>query len=340
MKNYISLINEVITLYSAKKMDEGDYDTILSLNKMRYDIYKSDNKCLDVIKDFIKDLNKYSKYLNENNFFTDTYDEKEIYGLTIKMIDDVCNSDNDIPTAVFVGGQPGSGKSEIVNKTIKEFYEQDKKIVLLDLDIYRALYKNYFSLLVNSSNLYSNITNNAIGKLAEKLSEYVILKKYNFIFEGTMGKYPYTLELLKKSSEKYNVVVKIMAVCREESILSIFERYIESKKIINVGRLTTIDDHDVRYFNLLEVASIIENEGIEVEVYQRINSSIDMIYKSSNKNKYKSVEHAIILARENSYNDCIVSFNNRIDNIFKEFKELGEIDKYKDELEKLKFMKK
>lgn len=346
MKYNISIANEVINLYSAKQIAENKYDLVMSLNKMRYNLFKPEfdysnqlKKYADIIK---KDSVSY-KYNSNKKLFTKITDsdEEEIYNLSTKMIDSVSCDQSDIPTAILIGGQPGSGKTEIVNKTIREFYKEDKTIVLLDLDIYRSLYKNYLSILINNSDLYSILTNNSIGRIAERLSNYVISKKCNFIFEGTMGKYPYTLELLKQSQAKYNIVVKVMAVCREESILGIFERYIKQKKATNIGRLTTIEDHDSRYSNLLNVVSAIERENIEIEVYQRLNNSVNMVYKTSMKNnKYNSAESAIIEAREDSYNDCIISFNKRVDDIVREFTILNEEKKYNNILKKLQQMKK
>lgn len=345
MKNNVGLANEIITLYSAKMMDDGNYKAIIHLNKLRYDLY-SNNDYSNQFKIYASKIkDNFDNYVVNNtsisSFKNDEDNEKKIYDLSTKIVDDIGTSETSIPTAVLIGGQQGSGKTEIVRKTIQDFYKKNKHIVLLDLDIYRVLYKNYLGILINNSDLYSTITNNSIGKLAEKLSSYVISKKYNFIFEGTMGKYPYTLDLLKKSTIKYNIIVKVMAVCREESILGIFERYIELKKATNIGRLTTIEDHDSRYFNLPKVINEIEKDNIEVEIYQRLNDSINMVYKTSSpNNKYENAEKSIIEARKKSYNDCVISLNTRIDNVIREFKNLNEYKKYNKVLNELKYMKK
>lgn len=242
------------------------------------------------------------------------------------------------PTAIFIGGQPGAGKSALVIKTKKEFLETQKDIIIFDLDMYRGLYKNSIEIAKKYPNLYSEITGKVAGRILEKMSTEAIQNGYNFIIEGTMGKPVYTLDVLQKSSREYNIIVKTLAVSKEESLLSIHERYIEMKKSMGIGRMTKIENHNSKYDNFTNVVDSIECSGIEVEVYERSNGIEDpkMIYKTSSKNNiYSCANEAIIKGRQNSSRICKNNSSQRLESIKEDIKNFGEEEKYKEQIEKL-----
>lgn len=242
------------------------------------------------------------------------------------------------PTAIFIGGQPGAGKSALVIKTKKEFLETQKDIIIFDLDMYRGLYKNSIEIAKKYPNLYSEITGKVAGRILEKMSTEAIQNGYNFIIEGTMGKPVYTLDVLQKSSREYNIIVKTLAVSKEESLLSIYERYIEMKKSMGIGRMTKIENHNSKYDNFTNVVDSIERSGIEVVVYERSNGIEDpkMIYKTSSKNNiYSCANEAIIKGRQNSSRICKNNSSQRLESIKEDIKIFGEEEKYKEQIEKL-----
>ena len=242
------------------------------------------------------------------------------------------------PIAIFTGGQPGAGKSSIILKTKKEFIELNKNLIVLDLDLYRGLYKKSFEIAKKYPDLYSEITGRAAGKIMERLSAEVIENGYNFILEGTMGKSTYTLDLLQRNKENYDIVARLLAVSREESLLSIFERYIEMKKAMGIGRMTAIGSHDRKYNNFLNIAGTLEKRGLEVEVYERSKDIANpkITYKTSNKNNiYNSVEEALLKGRENSKKVCMETAINRLEKIKKDLQEFGEEEKFESQIQAL-----
>lgn len=225
------------------------------------------------------------------------------------------------PTAVLTGGQPGAGKTGLMLKTKQEFAQKDMDIVSFDLDSYRCFYKNAGIIARDYPEFYADITGKAAGKVMERLSEKAIKEGYNFILEGTMGKSVYTLDVLKDLGADFNIVARLMAVSREESLLSIFERYIEMRKSMGIGRLTTIESHDSKYDNFPKVASTIEARNVEVEVYERSKSIENisrpqMTYKTkSNSNIYSSVEEALQRGRQTSRKRCLSCAESRLEDI-------------------------
>ena len=235
------------------------------------------------------------------------------------------------PIAIFTGGQPGAGKSGIVLKTKREFLEMNKDLIVFDLDMYRELYKKSFEIARRYPDLYSEITGKPAGKIMERLSAEAIKNGYNFILEGTMGKSVYTLDLLQNYKVDYNVIARLLAVSREESLLSIFERYIEMKKAMGIGRMTTIEKKKKKYNNFLNIAGTLETRGVEVEVFERSEDIANpkMTYKTSAKNnRYNSVVEALIRGRNNSSRICMNNAIRRLECIKNDLQEFGEKDKY------------
>lgn len=235
------------------------------------------------------------------------------------------------PTAVFTGGQPGAGKTGIVLMTKQEHEKRGSDVISFDLDFYRSFYKNAGIIARDYPALYADITGKYAGKIMERLSEKAINERYNFILEGTMGKSTYTLDLLKEKNTDFNIIARLMATSKEESLLSVFERYIEMRKRMGVGRLTTVSSHNNKYDSFTDTASRLENKGIEVEVYERSINSEDiarpiMIYKTSSKvNLYSSAERALQAGRNNSRKICLKKANERLKSI------KNDIELYKDD---------
>lgn len=206
------------------------------------------------------------------------------------------------PIAIMTGGQPGAGKtSSLVIEACKEY----QNLVVLDMDHYRGFFKKAIEIAENYPELYQEITGIYSSKILERLSQEVIEDGYNFILEGTMGKSVYTIDLLQQKQSNYRIIGKILAVSREESLFSVFERYLEMKQSMGIGRLSDIDSHDIRYNNLPIIAGSLENRGIKVEVYERSGTvaKVNRLYKTGNSNnECRSVQEAIDKGRTRSRN--------------------------------------
>lgn len=232
------------------------------------------------------------------------------------------------PIAILTGGQPGAGKSGIVLKSKKEFDKINKEPVILDGDTYRGLYPNSSIIAKNYPELYLDITNKATGKVMGRLIEYAIDEGYDFIREGTLNSAEIVDQLIN-SPRKYKIIIRLLAVSREESLLSCFERYILMKKNMGIGRFTTIEAHDKRFFQFPKTARMQADKGIEIEVYERGQDIAEpvMIYKSSCKdNKYANFEEAINIGRNNSLKQCINNALNRLEYIERELQSLEKKD--------------
>lgn len=228
------------------------------------------------------------------------------------------------PMGILTGGQPGAGKSSIVIMSKLEFEKDRRKPVILDGDTYRGLYKNSIKLAKEHPELYSEITDGATGKIMGRLIEDTINGGYDFIREGTLNGATIVDQLLE-SDKDYKFIIRLMAVCREESLLCVFERYIAMQKLMGMGRFTTIKAHDKRYEQFPKTAREQMKKGVETEVYERTDDRRcpKMIYKSSSPiNEYASMEEAMSAGRKRSFIKCMQTAKDRLIKINADMKEL------------------
>lgn len=271
--------------------------------------------------------------------------EFELNSIISKMksiILDTYQKDDETPTAIFTGGQPGAGKSAIVLKSKLDLARENKDSIVFDLDSYRGLFSKSLEIAQQYPEYFQSLTNPYSGKIMEALSNMAIEEGYNFIMEGTMGKSVYTLDALLESKKNFNIIARLLAVSREESIISMFERYILMVEKSGFGRLTTIKDHDERYENFPNIALTLEGRGVEVEVYERTEDikNPKLTYKTSNRecNIYNSVAQAFEQGRETSRKKCFETYEDRLEYINYKFKEFNANEELVIELNKLNEM--
>lgn len=251
-----------------------------------------------------------------NSFYNDA---KEL------LFSDKRNAKDKNPVAILTGGQPGAGKSGLVIKSRKDFEKAGINPVILDGDTYRGLYPNAEKIAKQYPHMYAEITDRATGKVMEKLIEYSIENGYNFIREGTLNSAEIVDQLLV-SPRNYKVVIRLLATCREESILSCFERYILMKEKTGIGRFIQLQSHDKRYYQFPKTAKEQEKKGVEIEVYKRGVTVQNPILLYNNKHfntRFSNFEEALKYGRNQSYMECRENILRRIANIRTELVRLG-----------------
>ncbi|WP_215397073.1 zeta toxin family protein [Rheinheimera oceanensis] len=145
----------------------------------------------------------------------------------------------DRPTAVFMAGAPGAGKTEVSQALAAQFYNT----LRIDADEYRSLLPGY-----DGSN--SHLFQGAVSLLVERILDKVFKNKQSFILDGTFS----SLKVARKNVDRalrHGHVVELMYVfqspivswgfveAREQQegrriLLDTFiEQFLESKQVVD-----------------------------------------------------------------------------------------------------------
>jgi predicted ABC-type ATPase len=174
---------------------------------------------------------------------------------------------------IILGGQPGSGKSFLQRKILKEFNES---FIFISTDDLRLYHPAYLELQQNPETVQNaaNLVNPYASAWTEKLIAYCIENKYNLIIDSTLGG---NIEAVYNTIEKfkgnnYQVHLRIMAVPAIVSKLSIFLRYETQLAEKGFARWTRMEDHDDRFEKLAEnIPKIISTKKLDsFGLYKRI----------------------------------------------------------------------
>lgn len=173
----------------------------------------------------------YSKEeLEELVSYTDEYVDK-ISDNIVENISVGCTK-SDKPTAIFIGGQPGCGKSTSL-RTIKTNWIDNNVICIIGLDNYRTYHPNYKKMeqVINDTWKDKEDADNKsrgndiailTGEFAGEVTDTVIRKlsddNYNIAIEWGMRSPLVPLEMMEMLHDKgYKVIVKFIIVDKETS---------------------------------------------------------------------------------------------------------------------------
>lgn len=243
------------------------------------------------------------------------------------------------PIAVITGGQPGAGKTALILKykeILKSQYNVDA--VINNSDFYRFCVPGTYRLAKDFPESVCKLTDPVSRTIRVKLIETSIAQNRSFIVENTLGDM-LTIDTIRQS-RVHDIWVALMAVAREESLLSDFERYIKMKETCEVARLVSIEEHDKRYYALDKIAIQLENENIRTIVHSRGKTEEELPiveYDSLNNSdrKYENVVDAMSTVREKNFRENVSSYNNRLRTIRNKMEYLGINPNEEKELEKL-----
>lgn len=243
------------------------------------------------------------------------------------------------PIAIITGGQPGAGKSMLLPKYqryLKENFGIDA--VLNNADFYRFCVPGSYRIAEDFPESASRITDPVVKTMRKNLIQEAIDQKQSIIVENTLGD-TIMLDMLQQSGT-HDILIALMAVPREESLLSDFERYIKMKDSCDVARLVSIEAHDKRFYALDQIIKKIEGEGVRLLVHSRGKTENDFPiteYDSFNslRKTYPSTMEAVRTIRARTYRIGRESYQPRVRLIRKKMTEYGMTPEEANELEEL-----
>ncbi|TCS93590.1 zeta toxin family protein [Hazenella coriacea] len=182
------------------------------------------------------------------------------------------------PTIVILGGQPGSGKANMIDLSRHEF--PDRNCYFVNGDELRKEHPHHQEIFRHFEQDYARLTDPDVRVWTKELFDLAIETKRNIIFEGTMRQAePLCQTLLHLKHQGYKVIIRILAVNEQLSFLGTIERYEGQKQIFGHGRSVPKNSHDAAYQGLLQTVKRIEH-GKLFNTLQVYNRNHDLLYEN------------------------------------------------------------
>ena len=282
------------------------------------------------MKQSIKDKYKLSEE-EHNKIYKEI--EKEVF---------VNSTPQDEPIAIIVGGQPGCGKGGVIAYTKNQVEANGKCIILITTDEYKPYHPNAIEIARKYPTEYVEIVEQDAGPWTGSIMKKAIDDKHNFIFEGTLKNDRILDRIQELKQNGFNVTVRVLAVPRLESLLTVHERYEKQMEVLTYGRLISIEHHNKAYDGIPAVVDKIEKSGLcTVEVYLRgdeIGKPVK-VYSSKEKNeRFPTARIALEEYRKSEGKETIKTAKTRVTKLRESFvkrnakeselKQLDELENY------------
>ena len=240
--------------------------------------------------------------------------EKEVF---------VNSTPQDEPIAIIVGGQPGCGKGGVIAYTKNQVEANGKCIILITTDEYKPYHPNAIEIARKYPTEYVEIVEQDAGPWTGSIMKKAIDDKHNFIFEGTLKNDRILDRIQELKQNGFNVTVRVLAVPRLESLLTVHERYEKQMEVLTYGRLISIEHHNKAYDGIPAVVDKIEKSGLcTVEVYLRgdeIGKPVK-VYSSKEKNeRFPTARIALEEYRKSEGKETIKTAKTRVNKLRESF---------------------
>lgn len=181
------------------------------------------------------------------------------------------------PTAVILGGQPGSGKSALLDRATSDLQASGATVVI-NGDDFRAFHPAYTRLQQTDPENAAFYTDRDSGRWVEKTIEHAKSLGVNMVIESTMRN-PATFEKTSESLREagYRVEARAMAVPAAESWQGVHLRYEGMLERGEQGRFTKREAHDAGYKGVPLTLRAIEKHGWAQRITLEVRSG-EIIY--------------------------------------------------------------
>lgn len=184
------------------------------------------------------------------------------------------------PRIVVVAGQPGAGKTKVVELTKKEF--EDQSVVVVNTDKLRPFHPQIKEINKLDDKRSAERTHEDASDWSETLLRRCMETNRNVILEGVFkDKKKLAALIMDFKSSGYEVVVRFVAVHRRHSVLGVHSRNEREKIARGYGRYVPLAYHDVCYEKVLDSAATVEEQAAAdcIEVFNREG---ECLYRNEN----------------------------------------------------------
>lgn len=167
------------------------------------------------------------------------------------------------PVALFLGGQPGSGKSGLAQFHLKQFASKGG-VVLVNSDALREYHPAFAHLQRTDADRASFLVNPDTVLWQQKLIDKAISGRYNLLLDGTLGgnSAPILQTMQRLRTEGYSIHISVMAVPAYQSRLGIYQRYQDQVLRKGHGRWVGMGTHDAVYNQLTDRIDQLEQQQV------------------------------------------------------------------------------
>jgi energy-coupling factor transporter ATP-binding protein EcfA2 len=188
----------------------------------------------------------------------------------------------DSPEAIIIGGQPGAGKTDLINYTNDLF---NNNIAAINGDDYREHHPFFLDIANENDKNIAEYTEADVRDWTSRLFKHSIEHSFNTILEITLRQHEPILSTIENLYRRgYQVHLKVVAVKNEFSTLGINARYEFQKLSQGYGRWTTQEAHDASFNNMPHTISMIEQTPFlsSISIFRRDRSVIYENQRDSN----------------------------------------------------------
>lgn len=212
------------------------------------------------------------------------YEEK----IKPKFFENISVSEN--KTAIFLGGQPGAGKSKVNDLSIKSLTTQNA--VVIDTDLLRPHHPLHGEI---PESLVYDLDKDSSFKWGEMLLKDAIKEGKNVVFDGTLGgSIDQTLEKMSELKDNnYHVKVNVLATNDSVSKIGVTWRYEHQMEKFGQGRHVDIDYHDKVYHCIPEnINHLINSKKVdELNIYSRNHQTKEIFVKAGHTYDAKTLQN-------------------------------------------------
>lgn len=240
------------------------------------------------------------------------------------------------PFAVIVLGQPGAGKSGVMNFTSQQF----PSAISLDIDEFRQFCPRYDELKEEDPIVFETVTGEFARAMIHRLTPRFIREKYNVVFHKTRGDEAVIYDTVEPLRENgYDILFRVMAVHELESKMSALERSLDQFQNLGFCRWVEQKYHNTHYAGVVDLSERFEQEqhadAIEVFIRgKKINEPVLVfaellnerlltnpymqdangacVIRNFNNDKYSNVRSAINNERSSAVMEILEGYDKRL----------------------------
>ena len=192
------------------------------------------------------------------------------------------------PTAIILGGQPGSGKSELITQAQSIL---GKNAVICNADDYRDYHPQSDDIKKNHEEFYPDITVKYSQPWNNQLKNYCEEQRLNYTLETTFSSGELMNKTIRELKEKgYQVFIMVLSVNKRLSFLGTRLRFEGMKAQHGYGRLVDEKVHDQKYKQVITTLEVVQAAGLYDKLF---------IYGRAGRQKVKGMHNGLIRISEN-----------------------------------------